>query len=231
MTFRFLGTLFRDDIYIIRAKTENGYTRSVWSQKRVQPGIKSKIHPTSHAIGQKQIVPVFERKGRTYICKWLLCLVGCFQPFLFFFLLNHFADEYSVLYIVLHCCFGRHFLQFFCLFLLFQFFTTYEFHFTLFNHYAHLGTYVRTNHARITTTAVPSVDINSKGHKTGTHRDQVKNTRLPPQNSAGALAPWSYPDLIPPGLDSSKLKLDTSKYIISRRQVYLWVIVPQKRAT
>ena len=41
--------------------TKNGYTRSVWSQKRVQPGIKSKIPSTSHAIGQKQIVPVFQR--------------------------------------------------------------------------------------------------------------------------------------------------------------------------
>ena len=44
-----------------RAITKNGYTRSVWSQKRVHPGIKSKIHSTSHAIGQKQIVPVFQR--------------------------------------------------------------------------------------------------------------------------------------------------------------------------
>ena len=26
------------------------------------------------------------------------------------------------------------------------------------------------------------------GHKTGTRRNQVKNTRLPPQNSGGALA-------------------------------------------
>ena len=91
--------------------------------------------------------------------------------------------------------------------------------------------YVRTNHARITTTAVLSVDFNSMGHKTGTHQDQVKKTRLPPQNSYGALAPWSYPDLIPPGLELSKLDLDTSKYIICRREVCLWVIVPQKRAT
>ena len=56
-----------------RAITKNGYTRSVWSQKRVQPGIKSKIPSTSHAIGQKQIVPVFQRLLPGYTCKWLLC--------------------------------------------------------------------------------------------------------------------------------------------------------------
>ena len=43
------------------AISKNGYTRSVWSQKRVQSGIKSKMHSTNHAIGQKQIVPVFQR--------------------------------------------------------------------------------------------------------------------------------------------------------------------------
>ena len=53
---------------------------------------------------------------------------------------------------------------------------------------------------------------------------------MPPQNSSGALAPWSNQDLIPAGLEPSKLNLDTSKYIISRRQVYLWAIVHQKRA-
>ena len=47
--------------YFYRAITKNGYTRSIWSKKRVHPRIKSKIHPTSHAIGQKQIEPVFER--------------------------------------------------------------------------------------------------------------------------------------------------------------------------
>ena len=68
-------------------------------------------------------------------------------------------------------CFG--------LFLLFHFFTRTSF-ISLFNRYVHLGKYVhifiRTNHAR-NTTAVPS-PVDSIGHKTGTRRDQVKNTRL-----------------------------------------------------
>jgi len=65
------------------AITKNGYTWSVWSQKRVHAGIKSKIHSTSHAIGQKQIVPVFQRLWPGYTCKWLLCLAWLgFQPFL-----------------------------------------------------------------------------------------------------------------------------------------------------
>ena len=34
-----------------RALTRNGYTRSVWSQKQINPGIESKIDPASHAIG------------------------------------------------------------------------------------------------------------------------------------------------------------------------------------
>ena len=59
------------------AITKNGYTRSVWSQKRVHAGIKSKIHSTSHAIGQKQIVPVFQRLWPGYTCKWLLCIYRC----------------------------------------------------------------------------------------------------------------------------------------------------------
>ena len=44
--------------YFYRAITKNGYTRSVWSKNRVRLGMESKIHPTSHAIGQKQIESV-----------------------------------------------------------------------------------------------------------------------------------------------------------------------------
>ena len=55
----------------------------------------------------------------------------------------------------------------------------------------------------------------------------MKNPRLPPQNSSGALAPWILPRT---GLSHPNWTLDTSKYIICRRQVYLWVVVPRKRA-
>ena len=88
------------------AITKNGYTRSVWSQKRVQSGIKSKIHSTSHAIGQKQIVPVFQRLWPGYTCKWLLC---------------------SVLYLVVYGL-GRYFLLVFGLYLLFKFSLRVSFH-------------------------------------------------------------------------------------------------------
>ena len=40
-----------------------------------------------------------------------------------------------------------------------------------------------------------------------------------------------HPDPTQSRLEPCKLNLDTSKYIISRRQVYLWVVVPQTRAT
>ena len=115
-----------------------------------------------------------------------IAIMDGFQLFLVFFLPNH----CPIVYIVWHCSFGRYLSFVFGLFLLFHFFTRTSF-ISLFNHYAHLGKYVhifiRTNHAR-NTTAVPS-PVDSIGHKTGTRRDQVKNTRLPPQNSSGALAP------------------------------------------
>ena len=158
------------------------------------------------------IVPV-------YHCFWLVVL------------LNHWA----IVHIVLHCCFRRYFI----FFLVFQFFTRTSFT-SLFNHYAHLGKYVHISYWYVQTMHVSlqllySLPVDSIGHKTGTRPVQVKNTRLPlhvtePFRMSGALAPWSYPDLIPAGLEPSKLTLDTSKYIISRRQVYLWVNVPQKRA-
>ena len=113
-----------------------------------------------------------------------------FQPFLVIFLLNHWPIVYIVLYLVLLLLLLLFSFFLFGLFLLFHFFTRTSF-ISLFNHYAHLGKYVhifiRTDHMRITTTVQLPVD--SIGHKTGTRRDQVKNTRLPPQNSSGALAP------------------------------------------
>ena len=100
-----------------RAISKNGYTRSVWSQKRVQAGIKSKIPSTSHAIGQKQIVPVFQRLLPGYTCKWLLC--SAFNRFWLFVT----SSICFVLYLVVYG-FGRYFLLFFGLYLLFKFFTT-----------------------------------------------------------------------------------------------------------
>ena len=38
-----------------------------------------------------------------------------------------------------------------------------------------------------------------------------------------------HPDTTQSRFEPSKLNLDTSKYTISRRQVYLWIVVPQKR--
>ena len=64
---------------------------------------------------------------------------------------------------------------------------------SLLNHHARLGKYVRihtykqcTYHYDCCTYYLP---VDSIGHKTGTRREQVKNTRLPPQNYSGALAP------------------------------------------
>ena len=104
----------RDNNVIFRAITKNGYTRSVWSQKRVQAGIKS----TSHAIGQKQIVPVFQRLWPGYTCKWLLCSGSAFNRFWLFVT----PSICFVLYLVVYG-FGRYFLLVFGLCLLFKFFT------------------------------------------------------------------------------------------------------------
>ena len=116
-----------------RAITKNGYTRSVWSQKRVQPGVKSKIHSTSHAIGQKQIVPVFQRLWPGYTCKWLLC--SGFQPFLIICYSEYLFCTAVPGSLRLRSLFSFGFWFIFAL----QFFH-YDFHFTLFNHYAHLPT-------------------------------------------------------------------------------------------
>ena len=122
-----------------------------------------------------------------------------FQPFLVVFLLNH----RPIACIVLHCCFGRYlsFLVYFC-----------SFTFSLVRVSFHYSTIMRTlvstsTYPYVQTTHVSLSGDSSIGHKTGTLRDQVKNTRLPPQNSSGALAlgwhpdptqTWSQPDLSHP---------------------------------
>ena len=122
--------LYTPSHVFVWAITKNGYTRSVWSQIRVHAGIKSKIHSTSHAIGQKQIVPVFQRLLPGYTCKWLLC----FQPFL---IICYFEYLFCTVpgSLRLRSLFAFVFWFIFAL----QIFH-YEFHFTLFNHYAHLPT-------------------------------------------------------------------------------------------
>ena len=93
--------------------------------------------------------------------------------FFFFFLLNH----WPIVYVVLHFCFSRYLSFVFGLFLLFHFFTRTS-SISLFNLYAHLGKYVhifiRTMH--VIRLLYPSLSLLSVGHKTGTPRDQVKNT-------------------------------------------------------
>ena len=112
-----------------------------------------------------------------------------FQPFLVVFLLNH----RPIACIVLHCCFGRYlsFLVYFCSFTFSL--VRVSFHYsTIKRTWVRTSTYsyVQTMHVSRLLYPVP---VDSIGHKTGALRNQVKSTRLPPQNSSGALAPWSYP--------------------------------------
>ena len=142
--------------------------------------------------------------------------------FSFCFLLNH----WPIVYIVLHCCFGRYFLCFWFIVALFTFsLVRVSFHLlTIMRIWVSTSTHYRYKPCTYIWRPLYSLPVDGIGHKTGTRQDQVKITRLLPQNSSGALAPWFYPNLIPAGLEPSKLNLDTSKYIISRRQVYLWVV-------
>ena len=41
----------------LRAITKSGYTRSVWSQKRVHPGIKSKHTPRATRLAKNKLYP------------------------------------------------------------------------------------------------------------------------------------------------------------------------------
>ena len=98
-------------------------------------------------------------------------------------------------------------------------------HFSLFNHYAHLGTY-----ARILEFCVQPAHLSLRLLLLLLLLLRVLViTRLPPNNSFG-VGTLILPRTDPPGLEPSKLNLETSKYIISRQEVYLWVIVPQKWA-
>ena len=161
------------------AITKNGYTRSVWSQKRVHPGIKSKIHSTSHAIGQKQIVPVFQRLWPGYTCKWLLCLAWL-STVSDYLLLRVFV-LYYVRYLVVYG-FGRYFLLVFG----FAYICSSKFSLRVSFHSiqplcapAYVGLYIHmykscTYHYDCCIISLWIV----MGHKTGTHRDEVKTHTL-----------------------------------------------------
>ena len=153
----------------VRAIAKNGYTQSVWSQKRVQPGIGSKIHSTSHAIGQKQVVPVFQRLWPGYTCKWLLWSA-----------LNRFW-----LFVTLSICFVPGSLRLRSLFFFGFWFIfavqifRYEFHFKPLCAPAYVCLYI---HMYKSCTYYYDCCIISlwivMGHETGTHRDQVKTHTL-----------------------------------------------------
>ena len=103
----------------LRAITKNGYTRSVWSQKRVQAGIKSKIHSTSRAIGQNKSYPFFrDYDPGTTVNGYYARSLGRLSTVSEYLLLRVF-----VLYLVVYA-FGRYFLLVLGLYLLFKFFTT-----------------------------------------------------------------------------------------------------------
>ena len=121
---------------------------------------------------------------------YILCMV--FNSFWSFFLLNH----WPIVYIVLRCCFGRYI--FFCFWFVFALITfshvRVSFHYsTIMRTSASTSTYSYVHTTHVTRLLYP-LPVDSIGHKTGTRRHQVENTRLPPQNSSGALAPWSYPE-------------------------------------
>ena len=97
-----------DDTHVLFwAIIKNGYTLSVWSQKRVQPGVKKQIHPTSHAKywPKTHDTRFGEKKDPSTPVNGMLG----FQPFLVIIMLNHLPI--LVVYVVLHCCF-RHLLVF-----------------------------------------------------------------------------------------------------------------------
>ena len=88
----------------------------------------------------------------------------------------------------------------FSLFMLVTFsLVSYEFYFTIQPICApgsvrpHIHTYFEVQTMHVTRLLYP-LPVDSIGQKIGTTRDQVKNTRLSPPNSSGALAPWSYPE-------------------------------------
>ena len=116
-----------------RPITKNGYTRSLWSQKRVHPEIKSKINPTSHAIASKtNRTRYWEMRTRVHM--EMVLMLG-FQPFLVIFFLNNYSFAYSV-----HS-FPLLLRSFSCSFFVGLFWLFSTFHYES-DHYAHLSTYV-----------------------------------------------------------------------------------------
>ena len=100
---QFAVSLLRRHHSIISAITKNRYTRSVSSQKRVHPGIKSKIHPTNTRLAKNKSYPFLRETDPDKPVNGYRAWHG-FQPFLFCFLLN----RWPIVYIGLHrCCFGR----------------------------------------------------------------------------------------------------------------------------
>ena len=91
------------------AITKEGYTQSVWGQKRVHSGIKSKIHheprdwqKTNRTRFPEMNEPGTPVNGYKYYA-WLSTVLGYFFCFTL-------GLRVFVVYIVLHCCFGRYFL-------------------------------------------------------------------------------------------------------------------------
>ena len=116
-----------------------------------------------------------------------MAILDVFNCFWSFFLLNHWPIP--VVYIVSHCSLMLRPLPFvlvyFCSFI-----------FSLVRVSFHYSTVMCTSASTSTYSYVQTTHVSRLlyslpvGHKTGTRRDQVKNTRLPPHNySSGALAP------------------------------------------
>ena len=139
------------------------------------------MHSTSHAIGQKQIVPVFQRLWPGYTCKWLLCLLACLLAFNRFWLFVTPSICFVPGSLRLRSLFSAgYFLLVFGLYLLFKFFTT-----SFISLYSTtMRTWLRRSIIHMYKPCTYHYDccIISlwivMGHKTGTHRDQVKTHTL-----------------------------------------------------
>ena len=203
-----------------RSKTDTG-----WNQ------VKTTSHE-SRAIGQKQIVPVFEgyhtdMDDSGTPVKRLPCLA--FNRFCFVFSLT------ACLYRIRSVPFSSPLLRpLLSSFVFFQAISP-SIHCAIISLYSpimrawvrvYVNTFIRVNHAPITFDCCATTLVQDTKQL---HAEiKQKHTRSPLElcfhTPCTRLAQCSHPDLSPP-----KLNLDTSKYIISRRQLYLRVIVPQKR--
>ena len=72
--------------------------------------------------------------------------------------------------------------------------------------------------------------VDSIGRKTGTHRDDVKNKRLPPMNSSGALVPWSSQAWSQPDVSHPNRTWTRRSLSLAAGKCTCGSIVPQKRA-